>query len=158
MNCNFFHRRLQNSLGVRSEDVRFSKYSPTAHSSPIISCMRQTRHLHSRKTCPSDLYLALRTQSSGSNRLLSSSSLFAMPSLRGIEISLTTEPFNDRVPEFPHPEGSSARLIGSHSGSSKQESISTPKTGPTIAVYIPSVPGTALLSSRSVQYELTVRL
>lgn len=64
-----------------------------------------------------------------------------MPSLRGIEISLTTEPFNDRVPEFPHPEGSSARLIGSQGGSTKPESISTPKTGPTIAVYIPSVPG-----------------
>ncbi|KAK3403122.1 hypothetical protein B0T20DRAFT_17471 [Sordaria brevicollis] len=75
-----------------------------------------------------------------------------MPSLRGIEISLTTEPSNDRVPEFPHPEGSSARLIGSHGGSAKQESISTPKTGPTIAVYIPSVPG----HSFAIKYKFNV--
>ncbi|KAJ4407122.1 hypothetical protein N0V85_004412 [Neurospora sp. IMI 360204] len=64
-----------------------------------------------------------------------------MPCLRGIEISLATEPSDERIPEFPHPEGSSARLISSHGGSTKQKSISTRKAGPTIATYIPSVPG-----------------
>ncbi|KAK1778214.1 hypothetical protein QBC45DRAFT_168502 [Copromyces sp. CBS 386.78] len=64
-----------------------------------------------------------------------------MPCLRGIEISLATKPSDERIPEFPHPEGSSARLIGSHRGSANKESISTCKAGPTIATYIPSVPG-----------------
>ncbi|KAL0467083.1 hypothetical protein QR685DRAFT_75025 [Neurospora intermedia] len=75
-----------------------------------------------------------------------------MPCLRGIEISLVTDPSNERIPEFPHPEGSSARLISSHGGSAKQESISTRKAGPTIATYIPSVPGHCF----AIQYNINV--
>ncbi|KAH7633383.1 hypothetical protein B0T09DRAFT_259902 [Sordaria sp. MPI-SDFR-AT-0083] len=75
-----------------------------------------------------------------------------MPCLRGIEVSLVTGSSDECIPEFPHPEGSSARLISSHGGSTKQESISTRKAGPTIATYIPSVPGHCF----AIKYHLNV--
>ncbi|KAK3327721.1 hypothetical protein B0T19DRAFT_171985 [Cercophora scortea] len=81
-----------------------------------------------------------------------------MPCLRGIEVSLTTNPQDEQIPEFPHPEGSSARLLGiydprktspsssinaSSSSSSGLDSGLTrsQKSNPTISVYVPSVPG-----------------
>ncbi|AEO56298.1 hypothetical protein MYCTH_2057586 [Thermothelomyces thermophilus ATCC 42464] len=59
-----------------------------------------------------------------------------MPCLRGVELSLTTIPSNEPIPEYPHPEGTSARLLGTLlSGQNGQ--ASQRKTGPTVAVYIP---------------------
>ncbi|KAK4157580.1 hypothetical protein C8A00DRAFT_29423 [Chaetomidium leptoderma] len=64
-----------------------------------------------------------------------------MPHLRGIEVSLTTKPENEKIPEYPHPEGVSARLLGTLSSRPNGQSI-PPKAGPTVAVYIPSIPRT----------------
>ncbi|KXX75705.1 hypothetical protein MMYC01_206611 [Madurella mycetomatis] len=77
-----------------------------------------------------------------------------MPCLRGVEVSLTTEPDDERIPEYPHPEGTSARIlefahhgrvtsIGSKSqlGCTNGPAIQQ-KTGPIVSVYIPSIPGT----------------
>jgi hypothetical protein len=63
-----------------------------------------------------------------------------MPCLRGIEVSLTTKPEAERIPEYPHPDGTSARLLGT--ASTRATGHGTPrKAGPTVAVYIPSIPG-----------------
>ncbi|KAH6637025.1 hypothetical protein F5144DRAFT_486636 [Chaetomium tenue] len=59
-----------------------------------------------------------------------------MPCLRGIEVSLTTKPEDEQIPEYPHPEGTSARLLGVPSSCSNGQ-LSQPKAGPTVAVYIP---------------------
>lgn len=76
-----------------------------------------------------------------------------MPCLRGIEVSLTTEPNDERIPEYPHPEGTSAQILGfAHHGrvtsvGSKSQLGCTngpaiqKKTGPIVSVYIPSIPG-----------------
>jgi hypothetical protein len=63
-----------------------------------------------------------------------------MPCLRGIEVTLTTKPDDEQIPEYPHPEGTSARLLGSLSGVSNARAVHR-KAGPTVAVYIPSIPG-----------------
>ena len=63
-----------------------------------------------------------------------------MPCLRGIEVSLTTKPEDEQIPEYPHPEGTSARLLGALSSCSNGQ-LSQPKASPTVAVYIPSIPG-----------------
>ncbi|KAL1841436.1 hypothetical protein VTJ49DRAFT_7051 [Mycothermus thermophilus] len=66
-----------------------------------------------------------------------------MPTLRGIEVSLATRPENERIPEYPHPEGTSARTFSEPQvrprgdGGRAQHRID-----PTVAVYMPSVPGT----------------
>ncbi|KAH6845552.1 hypothetical protein B0I37DRAFT_434770 [Chaetomium sp. MPI-CAGE-AT-0009] len=62
-----------------------------------------------------------------------------MPCLRGIEVSLTTKPEAEQIPEYPHPEGTSARLLGALSPCPNGQ-LSQPKAGPTVAVYIPSIP------------------
>ena len=76
-----------------------------------------------------------------------------MPCLRGIEVSLTTKPDNEQIPEYPHPEGASARLItGIHPAKAPSPRASNrsdcptsqvvhQKAGPTVSVYIPSIPG-----------------
>ncbi|KAL2134467.1 hypothetical protein VTI74DRAFT_113 [Chaetomium olivicolor] len=64
-----------------------------------------------------------------------------MPGLRGIEVSLTTEPDDEIIPEYPHPEGTSAQILGSPPNSPDSQG-SYPKTGPTVSVYIPSIPAT----------------
>ena len=79
-----------------------------------------------------------------------------MPCLRGIEVSLLTNLGRDQIPEYPHPEGSSVKLIGdgasrkhvSHSGINSTrggfEAASPryqPKAKPTVSVYVPSIPG-----------------
>lgn len=63
-----------------------------------------------------------------------------MPCLRGIEVSLTTKPDNEQIPEYPHPEGTSARLLGALSSCTNGQPVHR-KAGPTVAVYIPSIPG-----------------
>ncbi|KAJ4306471.1 hypothetical protein N0V88_001274 [Collariella sp. IMI 366227] len=64
-----------------------------------------------------------------------------MPGLRGIEVSLTTEPDDENIPEYPHPEGASAQILGSPPNSPDSQG-SHRKSGPTVSVYIPSVPAT----------------
>lgn len=63
-----------------------------------------------------------------------------MPGLRGVELSLKTQPSNELIPEYPHPEGASARLLDTHP-SCRNGQASQCKVSPTVAVYIPSVPG-----------------
>ncbi|KAK4110625.1 hypothetical protein N656DRAFT_799761 [Canariomyces notabilis] len=77
-----------------------------------------------------------------------------MPCLRGIEVSLSTNPGDEQIPEYPHPEGTSARILGVSDddqvalfGSSVRSCTESPvarrKAGPIVSVYIPSIPGTA---------------
>lgn len=68
-----------------------------------------------------------------------------MPCLRGIEVSLTTKPEDEQIPEYPHPEGTSARLLSALLLSCSNGQLSQPKAGPTVAVYIPSIPGQSFL-------------
>ncbi|KAK4242248.1 hypothetical protein C8A03DRAFT_29509 [Achaetomium macrosporum] len=72
-----------------------------------------------------------------------------MPHLRGIEVSLTTKPDNERVPEYPHPEGMSARLLGNPVDSPTRQAIHR-KTDATVSVYIPSIPGTQFAINYSI--------
>ncbi|KAK4169070.1 hypothetical protein QBC43DRAFT_356669 [Cladorrhinum sp. PSN259] len=84
-----------------------------------------------------------------------------MPCLRGLEVSLTTKPVDQQIPEYPHPEGSSARLLGlattSIEGSYGFDRRTQPicpsqyhKSSPTISVYIPSIPGSRFAVSYTV--------
>ncbi|KAK3986297.1 hypothetical protein QBC44DRAFT_384148 [Cladorrhinum sp. PSN332] len=84
-----------------------------------------------------------------------------MPCLRGLEVSLTTKPEDELIPEYPHPEGSSARLLGlattSKEGSYGYERRTQPtcpsqyhKSSPTVSVYIPSIPGSRFAVSYTV--------
>lgn len=63
-----------------------------------------------------------------------------MPCLRGIEVSLVTKPENEHIPEYPHPEGTSARILGALQNTTNSQAVQT-KAGPTVAVYVPSIPG-----------------
>ncbi|KAK4679952.1 hypothetical protein QC764_208710 [Podospora pseudoanserina] len=76
-----------------------------------------------------------------------------MPSLRGIEISISTSPDDERIPEYPHPEGSRcpARSFSQTVPDDIPKSLATTfhptpaqyhKYGPSVSVYIPSVSGT----------------
>jgi hypothetical protein len=62
-----------------------------------------------------------------------------MPCLRGIEVLLTTKPDDEPIPEYPHPEGTSARILGTVTNRPNGQSGQR-KAGPTVAVYIPSIP------------------
>jgi hypothetical protein len=62
-----------------------------------------------------------------------------MPCLRGIEVSLTTKPEDEPIPEYPHPEGTSARILGTLTNRPNGQAVHR-KAGPTVAVYIPSIP------------------
>ncbi|KAI2781789.1 hypothetical protein F4815DRAFT_75251 [Daldinia loculata] len=82
-----------------------------------------------------------------------------MPSLRGIEISIVASSDIKRLPEYPHPDGSSVRLTrvgpgchdlrdkvrnGSHPSASSDHPNAEPtlkKSNPRVSVYIPSSPG-----------------
>jgi hypothetical protein len=76
-----------------------------------------------------------------------------MPCFRGIELSVITEADPSALPEFPHPDGSSIRLLatgqGSAPGTMTSRSVSGQTEGevrmqranPTISVYIPSIAG-----------------
>ncbi|KAK3308744.1 uncharacterized protein B0T15DRAFT_117377 [Chaetomium strumarium] len=72
-----------------------------------------------------------------------------MPYLRGIEVSLTTKPDNERIPEYPHPEGTSARLLGDAVDSPARQAVYR-KTNPVVSVYIPSIPGTPFAINYSI--------
>jgi hypothetical protein len=63
-----------------------------------------------------------------------------MPCLRGIEVSLITKAENEKIPEYPHPEGTSARILGTLQNRTNGQ-VAQRKAGPTVAVYIPSIPG-----------------
>ncbi|KAI0169449.1 hypothetical protein GGR52DRAFT_592085 [Hypoxylon sp. FL1284] len=82
-----------------------------------------------------------------------------MPYFRGVEIFIVTSSDARRLPEYPHPDGSSVRLVTAGSGlgnprtgsqASQQSSGSNSsdtdptrqkKVNPRISVYIPSIPG-----------------
>ncbi len=53
---------------------------------------------------------------------------------------MTTKPDDEQIPEYPHPEGTSARILGSLAGRSNGQAVPR-RAGPTVAVYIPSIPG-----------------
>ncbi|KAI6263425.1 hypothetical protein MCOR27_004285 [Pyricularia oryzae] len=73
-----------------------------------------------------------------------------MPSFRGIKISLVTvtDSTSACLPEFPHPDGPSAKLDQQHAGpDDKRRARSAsrscaPKSNPRISVYVPSQPNT----------------
>ena len=79
-----------------------------------------------------------------------------MPCLRGIEVSLTTKPDDELIPEYPHPEGTSARIIGALSNCTNGQTVQR-KAGPTVAVYVPSIPG-RFSASLSTSAGLVLRL
>jgi hypothetical protein len=79
-----------------------------------------------------------------------------MPCFRGIDLSLATHSTTKVLPEFPHPDGPSMRLLGLHSlqpaaqviTNDQKEEIGKDaplkgqaKASPTISVYVPSLPG-----------------
>ncbi|KAL2263485.1 hypothetical protein VTK26DRAFT_6601 [Humicola hyalothermophila] len=77
-----------------------------------------------------------------------------MPCLRGVVVSLVTKPDDEQIPEYPHPEGMSARILTDSEPDNDPSVCSNgtpnrprghavhPKAGPTVSVYIPSIPGT----------------
>ncbi|PTB36060.1 hypothetical protein M441DRAFT_73824 [Trichoderma asperellum CBS 433.97] len=73
-----------------------------------------------------------------------------MPCLRGIELSLVIQPESLSLPEFPHPDASSFRVVSLDEHSQTEENeVSThgpdsariQKLAPRASVYIPSTPG-----------------
>ncbi|KAH6603355.1 hypothetical protein Trco_008130 [Trichoderma cornu-damae] len=75
-----------------------------------------------------------------------------MPCLRGIELSLLVPPDSALLPEFPHPDASSVRVVSLGEAAKKVEendpappgsdSPRIQKTTPRASVYVPSMPGT----------------
>lgn len=73
-----------------------------------------------------------------------------MPCFRGIELSLVSS--NGKLPEYPHPDASSVRLVGLQRrqditgeqgqpvsvDATSRETISIPKDNPKISVYVPT--------------------
>lgn len=79
-----------------------------------------------------------------------------MPCLRGIEVFLSTKPDGKHIPEYPHPDSSSARVLGTGDRrrvspfiSPGNQEMRHPKSNPTASVYIPSVPGKLVLYDSS---------
>ena len=74
-----------------------------------------------------------------------------MPTFRGIEVCIVTESESRRLPEFPHPDGSSVRLLAPgevppspcSSIFSETDPTRRQKVNPMISVYVPSLPGTS---------------
>ncbi|KAM0438899.1 hypothetical protein ACHAPT_001660 [Fusarium lateritium] len=74
-----------------------------------------------------------------------------MPCFRGVDISITTQPGSKKLPEFPHSDASSVRILppadrspgptSSASVSSNADSPHIQKVSPRVSVYVPSVPG-----------------
>ncbi|KAL2266460.1 hypothetical protein VTJ83DRAFT_5812 [Remersonia thermophila] len=66
-----------------------------------------------------------------------------MPSLRGIDVYLATKPDKERIPEYPRPEGTSTRDRSEPQARTRGDGGCTQlRADPTVAVYVPSVPGT----------------
>ncbi|KAM0251308.1 hypothetical protein ACHAQJ_008248 [Trichoderma viride] len=86
-----------------------------------------------------------------------------MPCLRGIELSLIIQPDSVLLPEFPHPDASSVRVVSLSEAAQKiaENEASSPgpdstriqKLAPRASVYIPSTPG----SQFCVQYYIRRR-
>lgn len=74
-----------------------------------------------------------------------------MPCLRGIELSLYIQPDSILLPEFPHPDASSVRVVSLSEAIKRvgendavdpgSESPHIQKTAPRASVYVPSMPG-----------------
>lgn len=73
-----------------------------------------------------------------------------MPCLRGIELSIIIQPNSQPLPEFPHPDASSIRVVSLGETAQTEEnesSLHAPdsahirKLAPRASVYIPSAPG-----------------
>lgn len=73
-----------------------------------------------------------------------------MPCLRGIELSLIIQPDSLSLPEFPHPDASSVRVVSLGETTQTEENEASPrgldsariqKSAPRASVYIPSTPG-----------------
>lgn len=81
--------------------------------------------------------------------------LVTMPCFRGVDISIIAQPGSKKLPEFPHSDASSVRILppvdrssdptraGSVSPSADSPHIQ--KASPRVSVYVPSVPGRSLL-------------
>ncbi|KAI0135285.1 hypothetical protein F4814DRAFT_400449 [Daldinia grandis] len=95
-----------------------------------------------------------------------------MPSLRGIDISIVASSDIKRLPEYPHPDGSSVRLTrvgpgchdlrdkvrnSSHLSPSSEYPNPEPtlkKSNPRASVYIPSSPGKSHRYFESLMYPI----
>jgi hypothetical protein len=154
-------RRIASSLPSIRESVHLSLafprllFSPFAESHLQISLTR-SRHLGDlRSAC-------LRSTTTPGNVFRYSSPPSAsipptMPIFRGLELSVVASTEGKNLPEYPHPDGSSVRLLSpddaritdSHSSPRPSDSsilsdgdpTRQKKFNPRISVYIPSVPG-----------------
>ncbi|KAH6975542.1 hypothetical protein BKA56DRAFT_675554 [Ilyonectria sp. MPI-CAGE-AT-0026] len=74
-----------------------------------------------------------------------------MPCFRGLDVSIVTLPSAKKLPEFPHSDASSVRILPptrctsssweSEAGGSNVDSSRIQKVNPLVSVYIPSAPG-----------------
>ncbi|KUI56778.1 hypothetical protein VP1G_04095 [Cytospora mali] len=86
-----------------------------------------------------------------------------MPSLRGIEVSVLAQLEAEELPEYPHPDGSSAYLRGLNDTAGDNSPRAAPdvepalltRSNPTVAVYIPSLPGAQFWINYVVEREPT---
>lgn len=79
-----------------------------------------------------------------------------MPCFRGLDVSVSVQPHAERLPEFPHPDGSSVRVLLSLDSSAfahnKRSSVSAlssnrlQKANPRVSVYVPSIAGMELFT------------
>lgn len=77
-----------------------------------------------------------------------------MPCFRGVDISIIAQPGSKKLPEFPHSDASSVRILppadrssnptGASSASPGADSPHIQKASPRVSVYVPSVPGRSL--------------
>lgn len=88
-------------------------------------------------------------------RLVRLARLVAMPCFRGVDISIIAQPSSKKLPEFPHSDASSVRIlppVGHLSNLTDTGSVSPgansphiQKASPRVSVYVPSVPGRSLI-------------
>lgn len=77
-----------------------------------------------------------------------------MPCFRGIDVSILAQPDSRKLPEFPHPDASSTRILLPTGLPPNDQAEESPRSdtgsarlhggNPRISVYIPSVPGILL--------------
>ena len=81
-----------------------------------------------------------------------------MPLFRGIDVTILAQSELTRLPEFPHPDGSSVHPHAPDDSAGDEfpqtvcdvGSAHLTKANPTVSVYIPSVPGSQQHSSSKV--------
>lgn len=127
------HRVAPSTLAVTNDVITRSQHPLFTHAKPL------NEHL---ATAPTDRHTPHQTHT--------------MPCFRGIDLSVVATSDNSEFPEFPHPDGSSARFGGPHGNrhsGSMFLSPRPPKQGarlsaetqryadPKISVYIPSAAG-----------------